>query len=270
MELKLLSLNAWFVPFYSQHSLRRAEALSQYLKEEEFDVVLLQEVFLSQARKRITSYLKSYNSFYSRHRIGSGLLVLSKFPFTFKKFVPYKKLFNINYPLSALDWLGGKGFQCVKISIKEKRDIFFINTHLQTPYDCGQGIKNEKVSLFQKQQIKKIFNCLEKYQKKRRTILAGDLNCTPDSLPFKLIKTKFLNPESRRNFFTRDKYNSYWEMQTIFGAGAEGYNVDYILFGRGSSWESLKTERVLHKKYLLNGKKRHISDHYGVKTIANF
>ncbi len=174
MNIKVLSFNIWDLPlFFVKNRAERFAGLLEYLKKTDADIVCLQEAFDVHHRERlIESFKDKYEYvgdgdfrkllFFKVFDKTGGLMVLSKFPVKFKRFVPYSRLFN-----SAIGELfARKGFLEVILETPNG-DLRVINTHLheETPFF------DRSVRLAQ---LRKIFNMIE--NKNFPTLLMGDFN----------------------------------------------------------------------------------------------
>lgn len=174
MQIKVLSFNIWDLPlFFVRNRKTRFEGLLGYLEKNDADIVCLQEAFDVSHRERIIEKFKDrYNHagdgasrkilFVKVFDKTGGLMILSKFPIKFQRFVPYSRLFN-----SAVgEIFARKGFLEVVLETP-KGDLRVINTHLheETPFF------DRSVRL---SQLRKIFNKIEGGD--LPTLLMGDFN----------------------------------------------------------------------------------------------
>lgn len=174
MQVKILSFNIWDLPlFFVKNRKSRFEGLIKYLKEVDADIVCLQEAFDVKHRERLCAefgkiYSIAGNNDFRRilflkvFDTTGGLMILSKFPIKFKRFVPYNRVFN-----SAIgEVFARKGFLEVVVETSTG-DLRVVNTHLheETPFF------DRSVRLFQ---LKKI---LEKIDgEDLPAVLVGDFN----------------------------------------------------------------------------------------------
>lgn len=174
MNIKVLSFNIWDLPlFFVKNRKQRFEGLLNYLDEMDADIICLQEAFDVNHRERL---IEKFKDRYEHAGDGDfrkllflkvfdktgGLMILSKFPIKFKRFVPYSRLFN-----SAVgEVFARKGFLEVMLQTP-KGDLRVINTHLheETPFF------DKSVRLAQ---IKKILDQIEGGD--IPTLLMGDFN----------------------------------------------------------------------------------------------
>lgn len=172
--MKIISFNVWDLPlFFVRNRKSRFEGLLKYLEKSDADIVCLQEAFDVDHRERLIERFKDkYNHigdadsrkilFTKVFDKTGGLMILSKFPVKFKRFVPYSRIFNF----AVGEIFARKGF-LEAILETPTGDLRVINTHLheETPFF------DRSVRL---SQLRKIFNEIE--DKDLPTVLMGDLN----------------------------------------------------------------------------------------------
>jgi hypothetical protein len=150
-SLKLLTFNCQRIPFYFRPNVNIKKLLCKY------DMICLQENFCSifGSNKKI---IKNKNCIIPSGSIikiiDSGLSIYSNFSFQYIDFIRFHNLQNV-------DKLSDKGFLIIKI-----KDIFVINTHLQSSYD---SIKNDNAQ----EQLNQIFDYMNNFNK---VIICGDFN----------------------------------------------------------------------------------------------
>ncbi|MGH0165264.1 UNVERIFIED_CONTAM: hypothetical protein FKN15_048601 [Acipenser sinensis] len=119
IKLRVFSLNCWGIRYLSQHCSERYEMIGQLLKEEEHDLVLLQEVWSENDYlflKKTLAHSHPYTHYFKSGVIGSGLAVFSKH----KILDTFLYRYSINgYPYMAHhgDWFGGKAVGMVVLDI---------------------------------------------------------------------------------------------------------------------------------------------------------
>lgn len=174
MQIKVLSFNIWDLPlFFVRNRKSRFEGLLKYLESSDADIVCLQEAFDVSHRERIIEKFKNkYNYvgdgafrkilFIKIFDKTGGLMMLSKFPVKFKRFVPYSRLFNSGIG----EMFARKGFLEVILETPNG-DLRVINTHLheETPF-FDRSIRLS--------QLRKIFSKIEGID--LPTLLMGDFN----------------------------------------------------------------------------------------------
>lgn len=174
-ELRLLTWNVFMLPspIKSSKQKMRTESIVQELaaRQDQYDVMVFQEVFSGRFRKQLTEKLKSTHphSYHmgkgSRilHPFGPGLLILSKYPFEIKDKVYYNKC-------SGADCLSTKGAFLAEVSLPTQKHVQIIVTHLQ----AGQKPKKRKIRATQVDQLRAFMQ--ENKRAHIPQILAGDLN----------------------------------------------------------------------------------------------
>lgn len=141
--MKIISFNVWDLPlFFVRNRKSRFEGLLKYLEKSDADIVCLQEAFDVDHRERLIERFKDkYNHigdadsrkilFTKVFDKTGGLMILSKFPVKFKRFVPYSRIFNF----AVGEIFARKGF-LEAILETPTGDLRVINTHLheETPF----------------------------------------------------------------------------------------------------------------------------------------
>lgn len=174
-ELRILTWNVFMLPspIKSSKQKMRTESIVQELvaRQDQYDVMVFQEVFSGRFRKQLTNALAAAHphSYHmgkgSRilHPFGPGLLLLSKYPFEIKDKVYYKQC-------SGADCLAAKGAFLAEVSLPAQKHVQIIVTHLQ----AGQKPKKRKIRATQVEQLRAFMQ--ENKRAHVPQILAGDLN----------------------------------------------------------------------------------------------
>lgn len=193
--IKFLTLNTWGLKFVSKLRRERLRAIAERLAnpkefDECFDIVALQEVWVQEDWEYISNRCRNVFP-YRRHfksgvLTGPGLAILSKIPI--QETLLYR--FPVNGRASAFwrgDFYVGKGVAVcmLKPHRNDVRPIAILNAHMHAPYTpdgdanyaCHRACQAWDIAKFQKLLRKAGYAVVQ----------VGDLNSTPDLLPFKLF-----------------------------------------------------------------------------------
>ncbi|XP_005097465.1 sphingomyelin phosphodiesterase 2 [Aplysia californica] len=186
-ELKIFTLNCWGLPFpvICKNRPERINAIGDYLKNGDFDVVFLQEIWVKSdfhiLREKMKHTLPFSHYFYSG-AIGSGLCVFSKHAIT-ETFYHRYHLNGHAHKIFHGDWFGGKGVGLCRIH-KNGIDINLYCSHFHAEYN----------PLEDEYRAHRLSQALELSQFIGYTsvdcdliILAGDLNTPAHGLGYKVI-----------------------------------------------------------------------------------
>lgn len=242
-NIEILSYNVNNLPF----KCKDLNLLNDLIKDK--DIVYLQEVFMynPNIRKWLKQISKKYkfNVLYipkinlCKFRVlDSGLVILSKFDFINYKFIPFKKLYNIDY-------FSNKGILHATI-IVNNRIIYLYNIH-------NQSIYNKKIT---EKQVNLMRNNMEYFNLSNKDIIiGGDFN-----IDYKLIKDKF--PDMKVNLPNYNTCYTLWE---------DNKEVDSISYYK-KNYNGVKLDYFLTKNLVLemidnNEINEHISDHRYIHGI---
>lgn len=144
-KLKILTYNIQRLPYLFRKNIDIDFLLTKY------DIICLQENFNNREIHRCNSISPACRWF---KLVDSGLTIYSKHNIEFIDFIPFNNL-------SSVDRLSDKGFLIVKI-----KDIYLINTHLQSVY-------SEADDIITNNQLQTIFNRCKHLNK---VLICGDFN----------------------------------------------------------------------------------------------
>ncbi|KAI0482348.1 Endonuclease/exonuclease/phosphatase [Xylariaceae sp. FL0804] len=193
LELNIVTLNCWGLPFISPCHAERAEAIGQYLAgcEPVPHIVALQECWTSKdyrSIRRETRFTLPFGKFYHSGAFGSGLAILSRWPIEESTMVP----FPLNGRPTAFfrgDWFVGKGVACAKIRYGDgERDVVeVLNTHTHPAYSKSTNEDSGYIvhRLSQAWETAKLVRgaC----ERGHLVVALGDFNNVPLSLPYRVF-----------------------------------------------------------------------------------
>ncbi|MDD5254239.1 MAG: endonuclease/exonuclease/phosphatase family protein [Candidatus Nanoarchaeia archaeon] len=196
MKLKLAHLNAWGMPWpLSVLRRTRMEIIACLIKEKDFDVVCLNEVWFKDDVEFLRKNLKGYNFVYMKEgKINEqGLVTISKYPLKLKEFIPFRRSEVFSHKGILISECDIKGFK-VKV----------INTHL------FHSRKLDK-SIVVQGQLAKIKRILDKIP----TILMGDFNIDADKVKFpgfNVISDTSIPTLNKENRYTHKLFNGLYSI----------------------------------------------------------
>ncbi|CAG9865285.1 unnamed protein product [Phyllotreta striolata] len=234
LEFKVLTLNCWGIPYVSKDRKNRMKAIACYLKNSEYDVVCLQEVWTDgdfDLIKNESSNIYPYVHYFYSGVIGSGLCILSKHVIE-EAFFHQWSLNGYIHKIHHGDWFGGKGVGLCKLTVNNF-NVNIYTAHLHAEY-------NRNSDEYEAHRVLQAFDTAQFILLTSRgvdlVVLAGDLNTMPGDLAYKVIKTvpglmdsyeccrepieDSSTCESPRNSYTQRK--------------SHGQRIDYILYHPGA------------------------------------
>jgi len=186
-ELSVFTLNCWAIGWgISADRVARIEAIAHYLSSCLYDIVLLQELWVSEDFDSISNATRSvlpYSHYFDAGFIGTGTCVLSKHPIqdvTFHEF-------SLNgYPHKILhgDWFAGKGVGLCQI-LFEGKIVNVYTSHYHAEYCRSQDmyLYHRIVQAVEAAQWIKLTSAGADL-----TIYAGDFNTEPIDPPYLLLR----------------------------------------------------------------------------------
>jgi len=187
VDIKIFTLNCWGIWGVSTHRVVRMRAIAQHLAVSDYDLVLLQEVWVPSDFEHICQVAKDalpFTHFFDQGIIGTGTCVLSKVPIVDAVFHE----FSMNgYPHQILhgDWFAGKGLGVVTLDFKGLNVHVFVS-HLHAEYSRKKDIYLGH----------RVLQALEAAQWVKLTspgadltIYAGDFNTEPVDVPYRILRS---------------------------------------------------------------------------------
>lgn len=169
--MRVVTLNTMLLPLgihlsNQTNKIERASKIADWINASGADVVLLQEVFLSQAIDTIVEKCSGYNTHFNKgFWMGSGLLTLSKIP------IEERREINLNFMGGVLPWFCNKPVQVTVL----QGGIVVYNLHLTSANYYDNNDHHESEVLRECSVVRAAI--LEDQVKKGRTwIVGGDFN----------------------------------------------------------------------------------------------
>jgi endonuclease/exonuclease/phosphatase family metal-dependent hydrolase len=262
ISIKVLSWNIQMLPNFFRAfspSLRKMQAkrlpwIVDYIKSQDFEVIVFQEVFDVECKRRLRRQLKKIYPYQVKpinkgRMTSNGILIVSKHPMKYIDHVVYAKG-------SGADGMAAKG--CVLAELTKGGLTFQLaGTHLQ----AGSGIAQQH----RDQQYKDIRKLLDKNKKENvPQIVAGDMN-TRKSEPEvynRMLKEMDVEdfPLNEEEPFTVDGNNS-WN-----APDKKGNQIDYVFLRKQESNSTIVQQKVLRPRKKTKGMIIDLADHYGIMT----
>lgn len=250
LVVRVLTFNAFVAPGISSHIEERVDLLAAKIAAQNPQLVALQEVWHEDYAARIAEGLAAAglpNAHWVARRGdppfgSSGLLTASAFPIERVAFVPYAVGAVPAIAIHA-DWMANKGVLIVRVETPVG-PLDFANTHVHSSY-----LLHDHLAIRTGQTVELLDALSSTWPAEAESVprvLAGDLNSTPTSLPFRLL-------EARGGLV----------------AAGDGFDIDAILIRAGDRTQvtALGSARVLTDPVELPGGERiELSDHPAVQV----
>lgn len=263
-ELKLLTWNVYMLPrplnFTKQNE--RTKLIGEKLLTTDYDVILLQEAFMSGFRKKISKALKEKYPYQDHlrkskrilHFVNSGLYVASKYPF---------EVLGWHYFNSCThsDCFSSKGVLLIEVTTPKGNKVQIAMSHMQAWND-------DTAVNVRKQQIEEINNLLKSYSRPEiPQILAGDLNIDgkiekeyPGAVKaLEMTSTPLEGELNATNGFAVECYKTP-------GEPGEGEWLDHIWLKQNDTQTEILNKKVIPFLATMKDKECSLSDHYGVEA----
>ena len=270
-EINVFSLNCWGLGLgISKDRDERMEDIGQYLAEQDYDIVFLQEVWWRGNYQTLKDLLASklpHSQYFDHGFMGTGTAIFTKVKITDCTFHG----FGLNgYPHKLLhgDWFGGKGLGICQIDYLGL-NIHLFTSHYHANYSVGVCCCNGPDYLSHR-----IVQSVESAQwiklsssSADLTIYAGDLNTEPEEVPYQIVR--YVTPlsdawveanGSEGGETSETPSNSYTSKSALRDSPA-GKRIDYILYSAGPNIEADTLACVLPLQDRIPGKNISFSDH---------
>lgn len=265
MRLRALTLNCWGPPLIARDRSARMDAIGKALGQMELDVAGLQELYQEKDRQSVMQGAATgglvHSCYFPSGIMGSGLLLLSRFPIEDATFLRFR-LNGRPQELLRSDYYAGKGIARIRLKTPlGPVDVY--DTHLIAGYgEIGPDIFYYH-RIAQAYEIVRYVNAMSQQVP---AIVAGDLNSTPDELPY---NTCLGLAALKDSYWTANPGDLGITVTTDipYVLVHEPERIDYILYRQGDAraWEVLSSEVVMKTTPPDMGILAY-SDHYGVCT----
>ncbi|XP_017029827.1 putative neutral sphingomyelinase [Drosophila kikkawai] len=264
LELNILTLNIWGIPYVSSDRGPRIDAICKELASGKYDIVSLQEVWTQQDSERLqkgTEAVLPHTHYFHSGVMGAGLLVLSKYPILGTLFHAW----SVNgyfHRIQHADWFGGKGVGLCRILVNGQM-VHLYNAHLHAEYDNA----NDE---YKTHRVIQAFDTAQFIEATRGNsvlqILAGDLNAQPQDISYKVLlyTSKMLDSCASDTFRTNEcEHNSYTSPRAR-ARNPQGIRIDHIFVRGGDQVVAEIAEYKLPFPNRVPGEKFSFSDHEAV------
>ncbi|KAI8366810.1 Endonuclease/exonuclease/phosphatase [Radiomyces spectabilis] len=185
-QLSVLSLNCWGLKFVSKQRQFRLRAIGDAVSQQEYDIVTLQELWVSQDYEYIKSRVADnlpYSKYFYSGALGSGLAIFSRYPIISSSYLRYSlagrplKIFHGDFYVGK-----GCGSACIEHPTIGILEVF--TTHLHAGYGKIDEYEGHRVS-----ESWELANLLRTSAAQGRQVIAtGDFNSIPTSYNYALLK----------------------------------------------------------------------------------
>lgn len=227
--IRVLTLNCWGLWFGAKKRRQRMTGIVKYLRENNCDIVFLQEVWVTSDFEIIRDGTKDIYRFAHLFRSGSvlgssGIVILCKWLPRVIHFEPYSLNGSPFYPWHG-DWFAGKGIAYSRVDF-DGLSLHLFSTHTHAYYKENEPVHDQYSvhRVCQSYQLARFITfirdtaCNRKTNGKDLLIVAGDMNSTSSELPYKVLTTmagltdcfkasRYNNPSS--NIIHRHKLLNY-------------------------------------------------------------
>ncbi|NXQ54064.1 NSMA phosphodiesterase, partial [Anthoscopus minutus] len=249
LRLRIFDLNCWAIRYLSRRRRERVRLIGDTLRQELFDLVLLQEVWSEQDYSDLKVKLAScypFSHYFRSGVIGSGLCIFSRFPILDMLLYQYS-LNGYPYMLQHGDWFCGKS---VGVGMGVTAPLLSLSLQLHAEY-CRDKDAYLPHRLVQAWELAQFIRHTSKAADV--VLLGGDLNMHPEDVGIRLLRgwtglqdafaeaTRF---EGCKNGCTLVPDNCFTDKSELLPFPL-GIRIDYILYKAISSFtvkcEELKT-----------------------------
>lgn len=199
-KLHILTLNCWGLWLGAKKRRQRIAGIVRYLKENNCDIVFLQEVWVTSDFEIIRDGTKDIYRFAHLYRAGSvlgssGIVILCKWLPKVIHFEPYSLNGSPFYPWHG-DWFAGKGIAYSRVDL-DGLSLHLFSTHTHAYYKENEPVHDQYSvhRVCQSYQLARFINfisdtaCNRKAHGKDLIIVAGDMNSTSSELPYQILTT---------------------------------------------------------------------------------
>uniref|UniRef100_A0A2M4AND1 sphingomyelin phosphodiesterase n=2 Tax=Anopheles triannulatus TaxID=58253 RepID=A0A2M4AND1_9DIPT len=268
MELSILTLNIWGIPYISKDREVRVKAIGDVLASGNYDIVSLQEVWsdgdYQALKQRVENVLPFCHYFYSGV-VGSGLAILSRYPIVSAFFHAW----SVNGYIHRIqhgDWFGGKGVGLAKISVNDQLvHVYAAHLHAEYNRQCDDYMAHRVIQAYDTAQFIESTRGNSVLQ-----ILAGDLNTEPGDLAYRVLLTSSNLKDSYdrklpgTSLCTNECESNSYTDATAAKQNPNGKRIDYVLYRIGDHYEGRLLEHRLPLPKRVPGQSFSYSDHEAV------
>ena len=251
---RVATFNVWGLPVISKDKEARMPAIGRALTQRNLDFVLFQEAWLDKGRNQIfeNSNFGFHTEFTVKDTLGSGCMLFANTPFDRRSFRP----FQLYGPVLLPDAWAIKGVGMGTATVHDL-PVSMFTTHLM----AGLPRENKPRVAFTpewKMEMFEVFAHMVEQTDSDAFVLGGDFNVNINAEEYWFFKKltslegTFLEEFFGDCTFCKDNaYHDSWDRQIDFIFVSPRLKID-------KAWVDFK------EKITIDGKKRNLSDHYGV------
>lgn len=264
-SLRVISLNVWGIPRFSQDREVRLRALADALPTLQADVIGLQEVWAATDQQFLTR--QAYNAgltfahYYRSGVMGSGLLTLSRYPIQEVGFYPYRMRSRPEL-LTQGDFWAGKGIGLARLQTPFGL-LDFYNTHAVAQYAPDY---QDDLAATRAANMWDAANFITAHSQYHPAVLVGDLNVNPHQVGYHILMTlasltdgyDFVHPDDPSiTFSLENPYNRHYRAPE---------RIDYVCLRDGQAQQVIPHNAEIILQHQPDYPYKPYSDHYGVQV----
>ncbi|NXT08239.1 NSMA phosphodiesterase, partial [Prunella fulvescens] len=275
LRLRIFDLNCWAIRYLSRRRQERVRLIGDTLRQDGFDLVLLQEVWSEQDYSELKVKLAScypFSHYFRSGVIGSGLCVFSKFPILDTLLYQYS-LNGYPYMLQHGDWFCGKSVGLPGSRAGVTAPLLSPSLQLHAEY-CRDKDAYLPHRLVQAWELAQFIRHTSKAADV--VLLGGDLNMHPEDVGIRLLRgwTGLRDAFAEAMHFEGCKNGCTLVPDNCFTNNSEllpfplGIRIDYILYKAISSF-TVKCEELKTTTGRAPGRDIPFSDHEAVMATLH-
>ncbi|MBY0517879.1 MAG: endonuclease/exonuclease/phosphatase family protein [Bacteriovoracaceae bacterium] len=277
-RLKMLTYNVYAKPdfFNARLTEERMNNLCEKLKVSDWDVVFLQEVWTANHRERLSHCgfeyvmdLRKTGSVKKEKNLGSGLLILSRYPLEQQRRFRMVKPSGFQAVFKHGEAIVRKSIYLAKLNLGNNKSVWLANTHLVANY-CDTLIRVDCVTYenVRALQLAKLSDVVLNETENGDVIFGGDLNMGPNPVARDVAWDQW------QSYFPGFAQASYDENSTSTSSDRNSWNeynvgkIDHLFVSYGL--EAISGQVVLTEKFIseVSGLETNVSDHYGWEMVV--
>lgn len=231
----------------------RAPWIIEHCKEAPYDLIVFQEVFDRDIKRKLKRELKEQYPYQVDTKIAkgcltsNGILIVSRIPMKYIDHVIYAKGVHE-------DGWAAKGCTLVKAE-KEGQEFYVAGTHLQSG-NSSQAVAHR---VLQYQDIRKLLD--RNYIANRSVFVMGDMNTRKSNVA---QYTKMIEIMQVKDFPLNDQEPYTIDAKNSWNNHAQGIQLDYIFLQAHETNTTILNQHILRLKQEHKGKMIDLADHYGI------
>jgi endonuclease/exonuclease/phosphatase family metal-dependent hydrolase len=248
---RFLTLNCWGLPFLTPHKNRRLDAICETIRNGNWDVVALQEVWLKRDQQRLIKnsgfkYSVVFNA--GSKLVGSGMILLSKYKILKSDFHRFNVM-GFPHRLNEGDFHSAKGVGYALLETPEG-ELPVFTTHLIAKYSPRHERDINRV--FRIAQILELVFYVRQMATPKSFVLCGDLNSQEQDLELQALYALFGIPRGMHLKLRSNKRR-----------------IDHIICGASHQELDLRVSNAsLVFREPFSGEKIPYSDHHGISATV--